>query len=73
MPCPHGVNIPKNFGYLNNASIYEDFPGYKEKFLKEVHKDDRASLCVACGECEPKCPQFIPIIEKLQDVVDAFE
>lgn len=24
MPCPFGVNIPKNFKYLNMASIYSD-------------------------------------------------
>jgi predicted aldo/keto reductase-like oxidoreductase len=26
-----------------------------------------ADACQACGECEPKCPQAIPIIEKLKE------
>jgi predicted aldo/keto reductase-like oxidoreductase len=26
-----------------------------------------ADVCEACGECEPKCPQAIPIIEKLKE------
>ncbi len=73
MPCPHGVNIPKNFTYYNNASIYEDVETYKEKFLQDVKDDERASMCIACGECEPQCPQFIPIIENLQDVSRTFE
>jgi predicted aldo/keto reductase-like oxidoreductase len=26
-----------------------------------------AEACVACGECEPKCPQDIPIRERLPE------
>jgi uncharacterized protein len=26
-----------------------------------------ADACLQCGECEPKCPQQIPIADKLQE------
>jgi len=28
----------------------------------------RADACIECGECEPKCPNDLPIIEQLQEV-----
>ncbi|MCM8788974.1 MAG: 4Fe-4S dicluster domain-containing protein [Candidatus Omnitrophica bacterium] len=35
--------------------------------------DERASSCAQCGQCEEKCPQKIPIREKLKDVLRYFE
>jgi predicted aldo/keto reductase-like oxidoreductase len=30
--------------------------------------EKRADACVNCGECEPKCPNKIPIMEQLGQV-----
>ena len=34
--------------------------------------DGCASKCADCGECEEKCPQQIPIREKLKEVKELF-
>lgn len=31
----------------------------------------KAEACVQCGECEPKCPQNIPVISQLKEVAKA--
>jgi predicted aldo/keto reductase-like oxidoreductase len=73
MPCPHGVNIPDCFGRYNQAFLFEDFEGMKQNYNRFIPEPQRASQCVACGECEEKCSQHLPIIERLRDVVALFE
>ena len=34
----------------------------------DIEKDQGAGNCIECGECEPKCPQKISIIEDLKKV-----
>lgn len=67
MPCPSGVAIPRIFGMYNDASIYDDFAHYKKAYKSLIEKDEDASHCIECGECESACPQHIDIIEKLQE------
>lgn len=68
MPCPHGVNIPRNFVQYNKASIYEDVEGPAYVYQHKFKEEERASKCIECGECEPKCPQAIKIIDELKNV-----
>lgn len=80
MPCPVGVNIPKNFAILNNVSMehnrlmrwrvrrgYKKLADSKEKLDKE-NPNGNASLCVTCGQCLEKCPQQINIPGELEKV-----
>jgi predicted aldo/keto reductase-like oxidoreductase len=61
MPCPHGVNIPRNLELYNEGMRYED-PGAPRFFYKMWMKEgERACACTACKECEEKCPQKIEI------------
>jgi len=65
LPCPEGVDIPGVFARLNNASLYDDYEGAKAAYLEKVA--EKASACVLCGECVPKCPQHIDIPTTLRE------
>ncbi len=71
MPCPQGVDIPRAFGFYNDAYIFDDIEGKKVAYGRFL-KDQGADLCIACGECEPKCPQNIKIIDELTAVKELF-
>jgi uncharacterized protein len=73
MPCPHGVNIPANFDIYNNAHIFDDYEHYKNIYQNQLKPEELASMCQACGHCEPLCPQGIEIISELEKVTAYFE
>jgi predicted aldo/keto reductase-like oxidoreductase len=75
MPCENGVDIPENFQVMNYHRIYGLTGIARERYarLGERKVDDEpvpawAEACIECGECEPKCPQDIPIREQLREV-----
>ena len=68
MPCPNGVNIPANFEIYNEAFLHEDIPGARFKYQIFIPEAARASVCVACHDCEDHCPQKIPISEWMPKV-----
>lgn len=65
-PCPQGVAISACLGYYMQALIYDDKDQSKWLYNSFIREANRADKCVACGECEIKCPQKIPIIESLK-------
>jgi len=70
MPCPNGVDIPTNLLLLNYNRLYGGFGG---AFTQMYHKKLKpagtaAEFCVECGECLEKCPQNIPISDRMQDI-----
>ena len=70
MPCPFGVDIPKNFRFWNDESMYQDGNG-KRRYnnLGEA----KATFCKECGKCEEACPQHIAIREDLKRVAADLE
>lgn len=69
-PCTVGIDIPTAFllqGYLDRYGLADwakaRYAGAKVK----------ASECIECGECEPRCPYQLPIREMLKEVARKFE
>lgn len=61
MPCPNGVNIPRNFEIFNGGVMYSDPVGSRTEYNAFLGASERASQCVECRVCEEKCPQKIEI------------
>ena len=71
LPCPSGVNIPKNFLYYNDYFLL-DLPAVRDRTLYyykvQVGGQEAASNCVHCRECEEKCPQNLSISDTMEEV-----
>jgi uncharacterized protein len=61
MPCPNGVEIPANFEFFNHAYLYDDLAAAKFRYSIYLTHSQRSDKCIACKECEEKCPQQIKI------------
>ncbi len=80
MPCPAGVNIPKNLAMYNNLHAetsrirqWQIRHSYRaladsDKKLNADGTNGKATMCTECGACIPKCPQSILIPEELAKV-----
>jgi predicted aldo/keto reductase-like oxidoreductase len=62
MPCPNGVDIPRNFATFNNGVMSNAFDDARRRYTR-MPEERRASACIQCRECEELCPQDIPISE----------
>lgn len=71
--CPQKINIPGIFENYNDLLVYKNLIGTKRSYTLFTANPVKASDCIACGACEARCPQHIPIIEKLKDCVQVFE
>lgn len=68
MPCPFGVDIPRNFAIWNTYSMYGNAGGAKWGYYHEMKAENRADQCKKCGACEKLCPQGIKIRDNLAQV-----
>jgi predicted aldo/keto reductase-like oxidoreductase len=68
MPCPQGVDIPRNFELYNDGKIYGDPAGSRFVYKTWLKPENRASACIGCKICEEKCPQKIKISEWMPEV-----
>ncbi len=71
MPCPNGVDIPRNFELFNDAHMHEDLPEARFVYRTFMPQPDRAANCIECKNCEELCPQQIPISEWMPKVAEA--
>ena len=66
MPCPAGVDIPRNFRIWNHYHIYGTYQTVKWAWEHETPEAEKAKNCIKCGKCEALCPQKIRIREDLE-------
>jgi predicted aldo/keto reductase-like oxidoreductase len=82
MPCKNGVHIPENFRYMNWFKVWGLEEQAKTAYAKlkaegawtsyaGLVKGLKAEECLECGECEPKCPQNIHIMDQLKETAIA--
>jgi uncharacterized protein len=67
MPCPHGVDIPRNLSIWNERVAFDSLPKVRNQW-GFVPPAIRATACTACKECEEKCPQSIVIHEWMSTI-----
>lgn len=68
-PCTKGINISGVFlfhGYLDRYGL-EDWA--RERYAALPVK---ASACIGCGVCEPRCPYNLPIRQMLKEAAQKF-
>lgn len=84
MPCPYGIDIPAillhynkciNKGHIPKSSQAENYREARRVFLigydRSVPRLRQASHCIGCRQCEPHCPQIIPIASEMRRI-DSF-
>ncbi len=71
MPCPVGVDIPRNFDLINEMYMFENNNKIKENYKKIINDETSkvgAIHCVDCKKCVSQCPQNINIPVELEKV-----
>lgn len=69
MPCPFGVDIPRNFRMMNQYAMYNNELSLESSW-KNMDEGARATACKKCGKCERACPQHLPIRQKLMQIAE---
>lgn len=66
MPCPAGVDIPKNFRIWNSYGMYDNEGELNWLWSNDITAAAKAVNCVDCGQCEEACPQKLNIRDDLK-------
>jgi len=68
LPCPSEVDIPYNFELYNSMSAMPETASLMKNIYLMFASSHQASNCNECGQCEQKCPQYLPIPQLLKQV-----
>jgi predicted aldo/keto reductase-like oxidoreductase len=73
MPCPQGVDIPRNFQLYNDAILFGGNQAILNRNLYGlIAETASANGCIGCKQCEERCPQHIDISTEMEKVRDRF-
>ncbi len=64
LPCPNGIRIPRLFALLNDGVMHNRIEDARRQY-EQLSAEEKADVCVQCRQCEPLCPQRIPISDWL--------
>ncbi len=72
IPCPEGVDIPRILHLYNDGLMFDKMDRSAADYIRFVPDENKADLCVVCGECQEKCPQDIAIPDWLDKIHQEF-
>jgi len=75
LPCPEGLNIPELLRLNNLLRAYDlvEWSQDRYQFMGNAghwYPGVKADRCTKCGECEPRCPERLPIVALLEALHD---
>ena len=69
-PCPVGIEVANVNKYLNLALAQQELPETVREHYKVLKH--HAGECIACGQCEKRCPFQVPIRRKMKEAAKVF-
>ena len=71
LPCPSNINIATVNKYLDIAVLHEsNVPPSIRQHYKEL--GNHGSDCIACGNCEERCPFGVSVVENMKRATSIF-
>ncbi len=69
MPCAEGVDIPQAMLNWNYLRLYDmDFSKWTAEARERLRGVVAFEKCIECGQCLDKCPNSLPIIDRLREL-----
>jgi len=70
LPCPQNIDIAQVNKYFDLAFGQEQVPATVRDHYDalSVHAED----CIACGQCEERCPFAVPVVKRMADAQALF-
>jgi predicted aldo/keto reductase-like oxidoreductase len=71
LPCPAAINIADVNKYLDIALLDKKHipPSVVNHYMALEH---RASECIACKNCQERCPFSVPVVENMEKAAAIF-
>ena len=74
--CPMNIAIPRYFELYNRdytaSALQADRVISRDEYRELTSKFGRPSECIGCAQCERVCPQSLPVIRTLKEVVEYY-